>query len=134
MGNVLYPTGQSKKFVSRRFRKGKLFPPVTTLSDSFGRKPLSFHSVSFGADASTTTLRRMADLALEIQNNAPGNASLPAAANIPSSFATALDTVSTRASGTDMIRNAINLSQVRLTETFLGITKSLKKPRGSLIH
>lgn len=78
----------------------------------------------------------MADLALEIQNNAPGNALLPTAANIPSSFATALDTVSTHAPGTDMIRSKINLSlsQVRLTETFLGIAESLRKPRGSLIH
>jgi hypothetical protein len=75
----------------------------------------------------------MADLALEVQNNAPGNALLPAAA-IPSSFATALDTVSTRAPGSHMIRNKINLSQVRLTETFLGIAESLRKPRGSLIH
>jgi hypothetical protein len=41
----------------------------------------------------------MADLALEIQNHAPGNSLLPTAANVPSSFATALDTVSTRASG-----------------------------------
>ena len=98
MGNVLYPTGQCKKFVSRRFSKGRLLPPFTTISDSFGRKSLSFHSVSFGEDASTTTLRRMSDLALEIQNNAPGNALLPAAANVPSSFATALDTVSTRTS------------------------------------
>ena len=91
---------QYKKFVGPRFSEGRLSPPsVAAISDSFGRKSLSFHSVSFGEDASTTVLRRMADLALEIQNNAPGNALLPAAANIPSSFSTALDTVSTRASG-----------------------------------
>ena len=134
MGNVSYLTGQSKKFVNRRFSKGELLPPVITPSDSFGRKPLSFHSVSFGEDASTTTLRRMADLALEIQNNAPGNALLPTAANIPSSFTTALDSVSTYASGIDVIRHKLNPSQVRLTETFLGIAESLRKPRGSLMH
>jgi len=78
-------------------------------------KPLSFHSVSFGQDASTSTLRRMADIALEIQNNAPRDVLVPAAASVPSSFATALDTV-------------------RLTETFLGIAESLRKPRGSLMH
>jgi len=78
-------------------------------------KPLSFHAVSFGEDASTTTLRRMADLALEIQNSVPRDGLLPAAVNVPSSFSTALDTV-------------------RLTETFLGIAESLRKPRGSLMH
>jgi hypothetical protein len=37
----------------------------------------------------------MAHLALEIQNNAPQDPLLPAASVIPSSFTTALDTVST---------------------------------------
>jgi len=72
---------------------------VPTVSDSFGRKPLSFHTVSFGEDASTTTLRRMADLALEVQNSVPRDGLLPAAVNVPSSFSTALDTVSSHASG-----------------------------------
>ncbi|KAH9056527.1 hypothetical protein EDB87DRAFT_1221331 [Lactarius vividus] len=34
-------------------------------------KLLSFHSVSFGQDSWSSSLRRMAQLALEIQNNAP---------------------------------------------------------------
>jgi len=76
----------------------------------------------------------MADIALEIQNNAPRGAVLPAAANVPSSFATALDTVSTPAFGVDMFHNNNDPSQVRLTETFLGIAESLRKPRGSLMH
>jgi hypothetical protein len=76
----------------------------------------------------------MADLALEIQNNAPRDAVPHAAANVPSSFATALDTVSTPAFGVDMLQNDNNPSQVRLTETFLGIAESLRKPRGSLMH
>ncbi|KAI0253468.1 hypothetical protein BJV78DRAFT_1153084 [Lactifluus subvellereus] len=78
-------------------------------------KPLSFHAVSFGKDNLAATLRRMAELALEVQNEAPHDPLLPTAANIPSSFATALDSV-------------------RLTETFLGIAESLRKLRGSLMH
>ncbi|KAI9453845.1 hypothetical protein BJY52DRAFT_1225384 [Lactarius psammicola] len=77
-------------------------------------KPLSFHSVSFGPDASSSSLRRMAQLALEIQNNAPRGRG-PATTSIPSSFTVALDTV-------------------QLAQTFLGIAESLRKPRGSLIH
>ncbi|KAI0302897.1 hypothetical protein B0F90DRAFT_1935607 [Multifurca ochricompacta] len=64
-------------------------------------KPLSFHTVSFGPDAATGTLRRMAQLALDIQNNAPHDPLLPAAASIPSSFTTVLDTVSTYVSRTN---------------------------------
>ncbi|KAH9056526.1 hypothetical protein EDB87DRAFT_1636600 [Lactarius vividus] len=77
-------------------------------------KPLSFHSVSFGPDSSSSSLRRMAQLALEIQNNAPRGRG-PATTSIPSSFTVALDTV-------------------QLAQTFLGIAESLRKPRGSLIH
>jgi len=55
------------------------------------RKPLSFHAVSFGQECSNYTLRQMAELALEIQNDAlPGR--MPP--TLPSSFTTALDTVS----------------------------------------
>lgn len=79
-------------------------------------KPLSFHSVSFGPDSSVPTLQRMAQIALEVQEGAPQHPGLPAGASAPpSSFATALDTV-------------------RLTETFLGIADSMRKPRGSLVH
>lgn len=77
-------------------------------------KPLSFHSISFGPDTSSSSLRRMANVALGIQNNAPRNPQTPATASVPSSFAIALDTV-------------------RLAETFLGIAESLRKPRGSLV-
>lgn len=79
-------------------------------------KPLSFHSVSFGPDSSIPILRNMAQIALEIQESVPQNTGIPATTNVPpSSFATALDTV-------------------RLTETFLGIADSMRKPRGSLVH
>lgn len=79
-------------------------------------KPLSFHSVSFGPEFSVPLLRKMAQIALDVQENACQDPGLPAAVSgPPSSFATALDTV-------------------RLTETFLGIADSMRKPRGSLIQ
>ncbi|KAH9022041.1 hypothetical protein EDB84DRAFT_1670488 [Lactarius hengduanensis] len=76
-------------------------------------KPLSFHSVSFGQDSRSSSLRRMAQLALEIQNNAPRDRG--PATSIASAFTVALDTV-------------------QLAETFLGIAESLRKPRGSLLR
>jgi hypothetical protein len=63
------------------------------IADFFQRKPLSFHSISFGQDTSSSSLRRMANVALEIQNNAPHNSQTPATALVPSSFAISLDTV-----------------------------------------
>jgi len=78
-------------------------------------KPLSFHTVSFGDNRYSYTLRRMTQLALEIQNNAPRDPLSPADSSIPSSYTTALNTV-------------------RLTETFLGFAESLRKPRGSLMR
>jgi hypothetical protein len=57
------------------------------------RRPLSFHTVSFGQDVTSSSLRRMANIALDVQNNAPQDPLLPAAANIPSSYTEALDTV-----------------------------------------
>ncbi|KAI9443965.1 hypothetical protein H4582DRAFT_1049491 [Lactarius indigo] len=79
-------------------------------------KPLSFHAVAFGPNGrSYPTLRMMAQLALEIQRMAPPDPLFPAAARIPSSFTSALDTV-------------------RLAETFMGIAESLRKTRGSLMR
>ncbi|KAI0314894.1 hypothetical protein OF83DRAFT_1134774 [Amylostereum chailletii] len=78
--------------------------------------PLSFHSVSFGRPdgRSAGTLRRMAEVALLIQNRTPHNPRALGAATVPSSYAEALDTVS-------------------LAETFLGIAEALRKPHGSLL-
>jgi len=76
-------------------------------------RPLSFHAVSFGQDVASASLRRMAQIALGEQQNAPRDPLLPANANIPSSYTEALDTV-------------------RLAETFLGLAESLRKPRGFL--
>ncbi|KAG1809694.1 uncharacterized protein BJ212DRAFT_1484392 [Suillus subaureus] len=78
-------------------------------------KALSFHAVSFGSDTTSTSLRRMTQIALDIQNNAPRDPLAPATATVASSYTQALDTV-------------------QLAETFLGIAESLRKPRGSLIH
>ncbi|KAL4072312.1 hypothetical protein J3A83DRAFT_4188311 [Scleroderma citrinum] len=77
-------------------------------------KAISFHAVSFGSNAYSHYLRRMVDVARTAQNNAPnGTGALPAAATVLSSYTEALDTV-------------------QLSETFLGIAESLRKPRGAL--
>ncbi|KAJ7091563.1 hypothetical protein B0H15DRAFT_836658 [Mycena belliarum] len=76
-------------------------------------KPLSFHSVSFGSATQSAVLRRMAQIALEVQTSAPRDPLTPAEATIHSSYSEALDTV-------------------RLAETFLGFAESLRKPRGAL--
>ncbi|KAF8548835.1 hypothetical protein OG21DRAFT_670471 [Imleria badia] len=78
-------------------------------------KPASFHAVSFGPDCSSTSLRRMAEIAQDAQSKAPRDALAPAAATVRSSYTEALDTV-------------------QLAETFLGIAESLRKPRGALMH
>jgi len=54
-------------------------------------KPLSFHGVAFGSQ--NGVLRRMAQIAREIQDSIPRDPLLPQAANIQSSFAEALDSV-----------------------------------------
>ena len=58
-----------------------------------GRRPLSFHAVSLGQDTASSPLRRMAQIYLEVQNNALDDRLLPAAANVQSSYTEALDTV-----------------------------------------
>ncbi|KAI6101023.1 hypothetical protein EDD16DRAFT_1526092 [Pisolithus croceorrhizus] len=90
-------------------------------------KALSFHAVSFGRDSqnagssnhrqnvSSTSLRRMVEIAQDAQNNAPRDPLAPAAVTVLSSYTDALDTV-------------------QLAETFLGIAESLRKPRGSLMQ
>lgn len=79
-------------------------------------KPLTFHSVSFGPDGSAEPLRRMAEIAQQVYSSAPRGAALSAPQNQPQcTFSKALDSV-------------------KLTETFLGIAESLRKPRGSLLR
>jgi len=76
----------------------------TTANDANARKPLSFHTVSFGQSALPfvfpfrasrpitrfSSLTRMADIAKEVQKTVPQNV---LAVNLPSSFTNALDTV-----------------------------------------
>jgi hypothetical protein len=58
------------------------------------RKPLSFHAVSFGQDSQSSYLRRMVQIALDIQTKAPRDPLAPAASTVLSSYSQALDTVS----------------------------------------
>jgi len=76
-------------------------------------KPLSFHTVSFGPH--NEPLRRMAQIAREVEATAPPDPLLPRDAHVESSYAAALDSV-------------------RLAETFLGLANSLRKTRGSLMR
>ena len=55
------------------------------------RKPLSFHAVSFGPH--NESLRRMAQIAREVEATAPRDPLLPPDAHVESSYATALDSV-----------------------------------------
>jgi hypothetical protein len=59
------------------------------------RRPLSFHAVSFGWDSSSSSLRRMAQIASDVQKNARQDPLLPSTtqAGVPSSYSEALDTV-----------------------------------------
>ncbi|KAI6101022.1 hypothetical protein EDD16DRAFT_1716799 [Pisolithus croceorrhizus] len=56
-------------------------------------KAVSFHAVSFGPDASSRSLRRMTEIAIDAQNNAPRDPLAPAAATVMSSYNQALDSV-----------------------------------------
>ncbi|KAL1691225.1 hypothetical protein GGG16DRAFT_113392 [Schizophyllum commune] len=76
-------------------------------------KHLSFHSVAFGRHNSK--LQRMARIAQKVQARAPKDPAFPASAYVESSYAEAIDSI-------------------RLTETFLGLANSLRKPRGALIR
>ncbi|KAG8938851.1 hypothetical protein FRC04_007416 [Tulasnella sp. 424] len=104
-------------------------PLVVFLSDGQGRvddktisglcdaaiargKPLSFHAVSFGRDSSSQSLRRMVTVAGNVVRNAPRG---PLAPVVPCSYSNARDTI-------------------RLTETFINIADSLKKPRAALLR
>jgi hypothetical protein len=73
----------------------------------------------------------MAQVADEIQQKAPPDPLSPTETRIPSSFNTALDTVSDDAPAQT---NEVDVSKVHLAETFLGIAESLRKPRGWLMR
>ncbi|KAA1477853.1 hypothetical protein DENSPDRAFT_787266 [Dentipellis sp. KUC8613] len=75
--------------------------------------PLSLQTISFGPDGASGSLRRMAQVALAVQNEAPVDQS--GRTYTPSAFHQALSTVN-------------------LAETFLAIAETLRKPRGSLLR
>ncbi|KAG8215117.1 hypothetical protein J3R82DRAFT_8568 [Butyriboletus roseoflavus] len=72
-------------------------------------KGLSLHAILFGPDATSSRLKRMITIALDAQSKTP------ALTSAPSSFHEALDSV-------------------QLSQTFLGIAESLRKPRGALMQ
>jgi hypothetical protein len=89
---------QCTKCVAVPQAKGLFDPIVTSFSTttdyaSAVRRPISFHAVSFGANFSTS-LRRMAQIALEVQKDMVNDPLHSAAANVASSYTEALDTVS----------------------------------------
>lgn len=82
----------SERYAGAQSRKGMCF--VVDRDDSPLRpglcsRPLSLHTVAFGPD--NAVLRRMADIATEVQRNVPANPMHPV---LPSSYAEALDSVS----------------------------------------
>ncbi|KAH8114634.1 hypothetical protein DFH11DRAFT_1508479 [Phellopilus nigrolimitatus] len=81
---------------------------------SLGRA-LSFQAISFGPEGESARLRRMSEIAKEVQSRAPRDPLLPANAVMESAYSVALDSV-------------------RLSETVLGIVESLRKTRGGLIR
>jgi hypothetical protein len=58
------------------------------------RKALSLQAISFGRNSKSWTLRRMAQIVLEIQRTAPPGAVAPTDTNVLSAYSVALDTVS----------------------------------------
>jgi len=66
--------------------------PCCLYSESTLRKPLAFHSVSFGQDSQSHYLRRMAQIAAEVYKDGPVDPLAPAGVN-PCSFNSVLDTV-----------------------------------------
>ena len=95
----------SGMFANRPKSMGKFLLPMSN-SYSSSRKPLSFHAVSFGPDASASTLPTMVDLAVGIQNAGPYDPLRLAAETVSSYFTTALlvDSVSARVPGIDVLQ------------------------------
>jgi hypothetical protein len=68
-----------------------LSTPYTTIGSNSHRKPLSFHTVSFGPH--NEVLRRMAQVSREVEATAPRDPLLPPDAHVESSYSAALDSV-----------------------------------------
>ncbi|KIM52556.1 hypothetical protein SCLCIDRAFT_549583 [Scleroderma citrinum Foug A] len=90
-------------------------------------KALSFHSVSFGSDVYSQCLRRMVEIAQDAQNDVQAKAR--PAETLWRSFSSQAPTANT-------VKSTYNqaLDTVQLSETFLRIAESLRKPRGALMH
>ena len=97
------------------------------------RRPLSFHAVSFGEESSLSSLRRMTEIALDIQKHGARDPLHPSGTHVLSSYTEALDTVSWLKSLFISWRLILCYNQVSLSEAFLGIAESLGKPRGFLL-
>ncbi|KAG8834731.1 hypothetical protein FRC17_007455 [Serendipita sp. 399] len=76
-------------------------------------KPLGFHTVSFGRQSGSDTLRRMAAVAKDVYDEAPEDPLAPLSGASPCTFNEALDSV-------------------QLADTFIRIATSLKNPRAAL--
>ena len=85
------------------------------------------HAILFGPDTTSSRLKRMITVALDAQSKTP------ALASAPSSFHEALDSVG-HFSRFKLVMNLIDILQVQLSQTFLGIAESLRKPRGALMQ
>ena len=95
-------------------------------------KALSFHTVSFGTDYSSHSLRRMADLAAAIFARSPNDLLSPPDVG-SCSYTRAIDTVS----GAQFFLSGVPIPfhvQISLAETFLGFAESLQKQRASLLR
>ena len=95
---ILYPSVTN--WIRQYLNPGKSHSPggatFKSIADKLVRRFIPDPSASY-QNSSASTLRKMAQRALEIQDEAPHDPSFPAAARIPSSFTTALDTVRTLA-------------------------------------
>ena len=81
-------------------------------------------AILFGPKMSSLWMERMVTVARDAQGETPA---------LPSSFHEALDSVG-RLSWFETAMCSTHVLQVQLSETFLGIADSLRKPRGALIR
>jgi len=91
------------------------------------RKGLSLHAILFGPKMTSARMKHMVAVALDAQGQTP------TLAGAPSSFHEALDSVG-RFSCFETVICSIRVLQVQLSQTFLGIAESLRKPRGALMQ
>lgn len=98
-----------------------LFIALSNDSNNPNSKTLSFHGVAFGPDSAQQSLRRMVQIAREVETTVPTDCASPA---VESSYAEALDTVRIRANS--------HLIQI-LTLLIVVLYVRLTWPRHSLV-